>query len=185
MMPVDVGFPVMTVTVTRALREHEPIIQNLAQLYTHDFSDFWVDTPRGDLLPDGRFEEYPMQEYWTHPNWSASLIRRDGVLAGFALINDRTHSGEAADRNVGEFFILRKHRGRGVGRLAASALFSLHPGLWEVAVARKNTQALEFWRKTITGAAEASAVNLSDHADHHWNGSIFRFNWRSRELGNS
>jgi predicted acetyltransferase len=167
-----------SVLLTAALPREGPIIENLMQLYTHDFSEFWAGTARGDLNPDGRFEAYPLREYWSRPNWSALLIWRDQVLAGFSLINDKTHSGQAADRNVGEFFILRKHRGQGVGQIAAEHLFSSHPGSWEVAVARKNVRAREFWRKTIQNAGRAADVRELDVNSAQWNGPIFRFEWR-------
>jgi predicted acetyltransferase len=166
-----------SVLLTAALPREGPIIQNLMQLYTHDFSEFWAGTARGDLNPDGRFEAYPLREYWSRPNWSAWFIWRDQVLAGFSLINDKTHSGQAA-RNVGEFFILRKHRGQGVGQIAAERIFSSHPGYWEVAVARKNVQAREFWRKTIQNAGRAADVRELDINSAEWNGPIFRFEWR-------
>jgi predicted acetyltransferase len=167
----------MNVIVTPALRAQEPIIQNLVQLYTHDFSEFWAGMPRGDLRPDGRFDSYPLDDYWIRPGWSAAFIFSNGVLAGFILINDQAHSGQPVDRNVAEFFILRKHRGHGVGRRAAEVIFSQQPGSWEVAVARKNVAAIEFWRKTIE-APQASKVHELDVATDKWNGPVFRFEWR-------
>jgi predicted acetyltransferase len=168
----------MTVTVTTALRAQIPVLQNLIQLYTHDFSEFWAGTSKGDLLPDGRFAAYPLDEYWTRPRWSASFIGSEGVLAGFVLINDQAHSGELVERNMAEFFVLRKHRGQGIGRLAARAAFSQHPGSWEVAVARKNVRAREFWRNAICGAPQAAEVLERDLTNDKWNGPVFRFNWR-------
>ena len=167
-----------SVLLTTALPGEAPIIQNLMQLYTHDFSEFWACTTRGDLNPDGRFEAYPLSEYWSRPNWSAFFIWHNQVLAGFSLINDKTHSGQAANRNVAEFFILRKHRGQGVGQIAAEHVFSMHAGSWEVAVARNNVQAREFWRKTIQNANSAADVCELDVNSAKWNGPIFRFEWR-------
>jgi hypothetical protein len=40
----------MTVIVTKALRAQEPIIQNLVQLYTHDFSELWGGNGEGGSL---------------------------------------------------------------------------------------------------------------------------------------
>jgi predicted acetyltransferase len=167
----------MTVIVTKASHSLDPIIQNLAQLYTHDFSEFRTDAAKGDLLLDRRFEAYPLEGYWTRPGWWASMIWCDEALAGFALINDHAHSGKPVDHSVSEFFVLRKYRGRGVGRLAAETIFSLHPGSWEVAVARKNVPAGAFWRKTITGAPKAKGVCEIDVSNDHWDGPIFRFEW--------
>jgi predicted acetyltransferase len=167
----------VSVSVAGAERAQAPIIQNLMQLYTHDFSEFWSGTARGEVNAQGRFDDYPLNEYWSKTNWSAMLIWCERVLAGFCLVNDRTHSGLPAQRNMAEFFILRKHRGRGVGRRAAEIIFSQQPGLWEVAVARNNSQAREFWRNTIQGSAKCSEFQQLDLHDERWNGPIFRFAW--------
>jgi predicted acetyltransferase len=164
-----------TVSVTDAAAAQAPVIQNLMQLYTHDFSEFWGGTARGDLNAQGLFDAYPLEEYWTKPTCSAMLIWCGHALAGFSLVNDQTHSGLAADRNMAEFFILRKHRGRGVGRIAAEVIFSRRPGLWEVAVARRNARALEFWHKTIRRSAKTSNFQELDLQNERWNGPILRF----------
>jgi predicted acetyltransferase len=165
------------VVVASAERAQAPIIQNFMQLYTHDFSEFWGGTSRGDVNEQGLFDAYPLDEYWSNARWVAMLIWCGRALAGFCLVNDRTHSGLKAQRNMAEFFILRKHRGRGVGRLAAEIIFSRHPGVWEVAVARKNVRAREFWRKTIQPSAKCSQFQELELQDEHWNGPIFRFEW--------
>lgn len=166
------------VSVTLAEREQAPIFQNLMQLYTHDFSEFWAGTGRGDPNAQGLFDAYPLDEYWNRNNCLPMLIWRNHTLLGFCLVNDKTHSGLEAQRNMAEFFVLRKHRGRGVGRIAAQVIFSRYPGQWEVAIARKNTPALEFWRKTISLSAKCSQFQELDRHDERWNGPIFRFEWR-------
>ena len=166
-----------SVSVADAERGQAPVIQNLMQLYTHDFSEFWSGTARGDLNSRGLFDAYPLDEYWSQAHWAAMLIRCDRALAGFCLINDRTHSRLPAQRNMAEFFILRKYRGGGVGRRAAQSIFSRHPGSWEVAVARKNAPAREFWCKTVTRSAKCSQFQQLDLQDERWNGPIFRFDW--------
>ena len=164
----------MNVTLQDASVADEPVLQNLMQLYVHDFSEHWADTEKGDLAPDGRFEAYPLDDYWTRPRWSAAFVRCDGFLAGFALVNDHTHSGQPVDANMGEFFVVRKYRGRGVGRAAAAQVFARQPGQWEVAVARKNVAALRFWRRAAPHAAEL------DLSSAEWNGPILRFEWPAR-----
>jgi predicted acetyltransferase len=166
-----------SVSVADAERAQAPVIQNLLQLYTHDFSDFWSGTARGDLNAQGLFDAYPLDEYCSQAHWAAMLICCDRALAGFCLVNDRTHSGLHAQRNLAEFFILRKYRGQGVGQRAAQSIFSRHPGSWEVAVARKNAPAREFWCKTVTRSAKCSRFQQLDLQDDRWNGPIFRFDW--------
>lgn len=155
-----------------------PIIQNLMQLYTHDFSEFWAGTAHGELNAQGLFEAYPLDGYWSKPKWEVMLIRCNRALAGLCLVNDQTHSGLHAHWNMAEFFISRKHRGRGVGRIAAEIILSRRPGLWEVAVARKNAGAREFWRKTMQHSARCAQFLELDLHDERWNGPIFRFEWR-------
>jgi predicted acetyltransferase len=167
----------MIVTVTEAFREQAPILQNLMQLYMHDFSAFFAGTDRGDVEPDGRYADYPLEDYWSQPNWSAFLIHCDSALAGFALINDQPHAGRAIDRSVAEFCVLRKYRLQGVGRIAAEILFSRHPGSWEVAAMRKNLPAAAFWRRTIRRAGLARDVVELDLHDDRWNGPVLRFGW--------
>jgi predicted acetyltransferase len=76
---------------------------------------------------------------------------------------------------MGEFFVVRKHRRAGVGQRAASVIFSRWPGIWEVAVARSNVQALPFWRRTIFTHPRVRAIEEIDRNDGVWNGPIFRF----------
>jgi predicted acetyltransferase len=174
---MDSDSRVTGVRLTEARPRDAQILQNLLQLYTHDFTEWWSGTSRGDLNSAGRYEDYPLSPYWVRPNWSAWFIWHNDVLAGFSLINDQTHSGQPADRNVAEFFILRKHRRQGVGQIAAEHIFSSHPGSWEVAVARKNVQAGKFWGKTIRNAGPASQIRELDLHGPAWDGPVFRFEW--------
>ncbi len=166
-----------SVSVTVAEAAQATVIRNLTQLYTHDFSEFWRGTSRGDLNAEGLFAAYPLDDYWIRPDWSALLIWYDHALAGFSLVNDQTHSGLAANRNMAEFFILRKYRGQSVGRIAAEIIFSRYPGLWEVAVARKNSRARAFWNKTVRRSANTSNIQELDLQNEHWNGPVLRFEW--------
>jgi predicted acetyltransferase len=167
----------VAVAVSAAVPADVPLIQNLAQLYTHDFSEFWAGTPRGDVNAEGRFADYPLDAYWSKVGWSALLIRCNSHVAGFALINNETHSGMPASSNMGEFFILRKYRGRGVGRIASELIFSQLPGTWEVAVARKNVRAWDFWRRTVSASEKAFSIQQFDVNSSTWNGPILRFQW--------
>jgi predicted acetyltransferase len=175
--PVNTNGSVGGVRLTEAQPREAQVLENLIQLYTHDFSEWWAGTPRGDLNPAGRFENYPLALYWVRPSWSALFIWRNDVLAGFSLVNDRTHSGQPANRSLAEFFILRKHRRQGVGQIAAEHIFSYHPGSWEVAVARKNVQAERFWRKTIRNCGRATHVRELDLHGPEWDGPVFQFEW--------
>lgn len=154
-------------------------LENLMQLYVHDFSEQWAGTPRGELGSDGRFAAYPFDAYWRDAGHVPLLLRRGGHLVGFALLNRSSHSGLPVDRNMGEFFIVRKHRRGGIGTLAARAIFSRYPGQWEAAVARKNVGAQAFWRTAAGGHPSVEDLQETDHSTAAWNGPILRFRIQS------
>ena len=162
------------VTIARA--EERDVLANLMQLYIHDFSEHWTGTSKGDLGNDGRFPEYPnLDSYWRDPDRIALLVRVNGRLAGFALLNAVSHSGRPADRNMAEFFIARKYRRSGIGTAAAQTIFTRFPGQWEAAVARQNTGALTFWRNAIAKHPRVQDIEETDVAAGRWDGAILRF----------
>jgi predicted acetyltransferase len=172
------------VEIRPASRADEATIANLMQLYIHDFSELWSGTEDGELQDDGRFGAYRyLPDYWVEGDRVPLLVRFEGRLVGFALLNAVTHSGVPADRNMAEFFIARKYRRRGVGLVAARAIFGRYPGLWEVAVARRNTGALAFWRRAIGGYELARGVEEVDLAAADWDGPILRFHAESAGQG--
>jgi len=165
------------VTVRRAERRERIVFENLMQLYVHDFSEQWAGDidPRGEVGPDGRFAPYPLAPYWRDADHLPYLIRAGADIAGFMLIDTHSHSGQPLDRNVAEFFVLRKHRRSGVGAVAAQIIFGRYPGLWEAAIARRNTGALVFWRKTVAGCAGVTGIEEIDCTGPDWNGPVIRF----------
>jgi predicted acetyltransferase len=165
----------MALAIELARPDERTALQNLIQLYTYDFTELWQGQPRGELGPDGRFPDYPLDAYWAAPDHVPLMLRLDGALAGFALINAAAHSGLPADRNMAEFFVVRKHRRGGVGLTVAREIFARYPGQWEAAVARRNLAALAFWRKAIGGFAGARDLEERDSATADWNGPILRF----------
>lgn len=163
----------MDVTLEPAGDDRRGTIANLFQFYVHDFTDFW-ETRRVEFGEDGRFPPYPwLDSYWEDPAREPLLIRADGNLAGFVLINREGHSAKPCDFNMAEFFVARHYRREGVGRAAALAAIQPRAGLWEIAVARRNTPALPFWRGVAAQAAPGRVEEL-DQDDDHWDGMILR-----------
>lgn len=163
--------------INRATRErHGRAIASMMQLYAHDFSEFWAGEARGELNADGRFEDYPLDSYWSgDPRRVALIFERGPSPIGFALLNEYAHSGLPADWSMAEFFIVRKHRRGGTGTSAVHRIFDAHPGQWDVAVARRNTAAYAFWSRVIKAHPKVSALEQLDRNDALWNGVIFRF----------
>lgn len=163
------------IEVSVALAHERVAIANLMQLYTHDFSEHWAGSSRGELDDDGRFAAYPLDSYWTDATRVPLLVRVDGRLVGFALLDRRSHTGRPVDHNMAEFFIARKHRRGGVGTAAAQTILTRYPGVWETAVARRNTDALSFWRRAIRTHLAVTAVEEHDVTSDDWNGPVLRF----------
>jgi predicted acetyltransferase len=168
-----------TVEIVLARRRDRTALANMFQLYTHDFSEFWRGQAQGELSDRGLFEPYrPLDLYWREEGRTPLLLKLDGRLIGFALLNGVAHSGRPVDRNMAEFFIVRKHRRSGAGTAAAQGVFSRYPGQWEAAVIRPNLGALAFWRRAIGEHPQVEAIEETDHATAEWNGPILRFRIR-------
>jgi len=136
----------LSVTVEPATAEQAPILSQLLELYSHDFSEL-LELPIGE---DGRFGYPYLPLYWREPTRFPFLVRADGALAGFVLIRQGSLvSGAPEVYDVSEFFVLRGYRRRGVGHEAAFATWRHFPGRWEVRVSQNNAAALAFWQRTI------------------------------------
>ncbi|HKU14970.1 MAG TPA: GNAT family N-acetyltransferase [Steroidobacteraceae bacterium] len=169
----------MNVEVAVAAPRERVIFENLMQLYTHDFSELWYDRPTGEVDESGRFPDYALDAYWREPDHVPLLLRADSHIVGFALLNRLTHTNRAVDRNMAEFFVLRKHRRTGAGTAAAQAIFTRYPGMWEAAIARRNVVALGFWRRAIGEHPLSQHIEEVDLNTPAWNGPVLRFRIRA------
>jgi predicted acetyltransferase len=127
--------------VIPAAREQMPVIDNLIQLYAHDFSEF----QNIELDSNGRFEYTPLPLYWTDPNRHPFLVTVDFKPAGFVLVKQ-----EAGVWDMAEFFIVRGCRRHGIGTTVAHDVWRRFPGPWEVRVMQANHAALPFWERAIS-----------------------------------
>src|SRR5687767_7377885 len=110
----------MRIEVLVAAEVDRPTLANLIQLYLYDFTDF----KEWDVQEDGRFGDYGLDGCWSMDHRHPFLIRANGNLAGFAIIDGRSHlTGEWGIWDVADFFVLRRYRGQGVGAHAARLLF--------------------------------------------------------------
>jgi predicted acetyltransferase len=87
--------------------------------------------------------------YGHEPNRHIYSLESTGEKIGFALVNDQRRFN-GTGMAIAEFYICDSYRGLGHGRELAAYVFNQFPGHWEVAVARKNRAAVEFWQKVIS-----------------------------------
>ncbi|MDQ4100251.1 MAG: GNAT family N-acetyltransferase, partial [Chloroflexota bacterium] len=136
----------MRISVVPATDADRPVLANLIQLYLYDFTGFkaW------DLQEDGRFGDYGLDGCWTIDGRHPFLIRADGKLAGFTIVDSRSYlTGERGIWDMADFFVLRRFQRLGVGEYVARILFDRFRGHWEVRQMAANLEALAFWRTVI------------------------------------
>lgn len=161
----------MEVKITAAAPEEETVLANLLELYAHDFSEFF----ELEVGEDGRFGYPRLHLYWKEPHRHPFLIRADGKLAGFVLLQKRSQiSGDAGVWDMAEFFILRGYRRRGLGMRAAHAVWRMLPGRWEVRAMEQNPGAKQFWQRSVNAfTGETIEAVIVDKDDRRWH--VFSF----------
>jgi len=134
------------VEITIAGPSERPVLENLLNLYIHDFSEVLGRAPD----PDGRFTYDRLPLYFEESGRTPFLVRCGSDLAGFALVSSGSLvSGSPDVWDLSEFFVVRGLRRRGVGRSAASHVFRRFLGVWEVRAMDRNEGASAFWANTI------------------------------------
>ncbi len=133
----------MTVEIVQAVAADRAILRDLLADCLAELAGFGpVD------LAYPYFELYfdPAERRWPY------LLLQEGEVAGFALVNTVSPSGEGTDFAMAEFYVAPKARRSGFGRAAAARIFRMHAGLWELAILPGNAPAQRFWPEAIAEA---------------------------------
>jgi predicted acetyltransferase len=164
-----------TIRLERGHTDQRAVLDNLLQLYIHDFQDFMAPERKIGVQDNGRFPDLPeLDSYWTESSRAVWFIRVRDLLAGFALINRHSHSGLPVDFNVGEFFVMRPFRRDGIATRAVANLLKAHPGQWEVAIAARNIPAQAFWPRAVA-SSDVTGIEHLQGDGVTWTGPILRF----------
>jgi predicted acetyltransferase len=134
---VDAVWPLR---VDEAGPEDWPVVERLWQLYQHDLSQFRHSSPDVDGLFAGRLASY---EGGGRGDRVSYLARLGDLPCGFALVRGVGHD----QRLMGEFFVTRSTRGRGIAAALARQVFQRPPGPWVVPFQNENPRAAAFWRR--------------------------------------
>src|SRR5262245_39793457 len=147
----------MNVEITQASIDEKTLLQRMMQFYSYDFSEF----DDSDLDSHGNYDYPYLDHYWVEKGYYPFIVRVDEKLAGFVLVNRRCY---LPDREwvIAEFFIMRKYRGKGVGKQVAFHVFDQFYGKWEVHEIERNKPAHQFWRKVI------SDYTHNQFTETHW-----------------
>jgi predicted acetyltransferase len=157
------------VELQRVSERDKTVLANLLQLYRHDLS-----AERAiELTEHGTFIYRFLDHYFVDGgDREADFIRDDGTLAGFIM----TRLLSEGVREMSEFFVVRAHRRRGVGRRAAELVFRRHPGSWEVAFDDGTQGAATFWQVVVAGAAKLPVRQRKAHPpERSFHQTVLRF----------
>lgn len=158
----------MNVIIKQASLEEKPILKKLMKPYLKELGQFF----QGDIYA----EEYKYLDlYWIEPERIPYLVYFGNEPVGFVLVNSYIRISENnGARAISEFFIIEEFRNQGLGNQAATEIFRKFPGKWEVAVAKENTPALNFWEKTINEYTLGNFQKV-DLNNEIWRGPIYSF----------
>ncbi|GAA3403233.1 GNAT family N-acetyltransferase [Paenibacillus hodogayensis] len=157
--------------------EDKTILYHLIQLYEYDSSEF-----DGHVLSrHGLYGYKYLDHQWTEEHRRPFLVRVDGEIAGFALVSldvpkayMKLSTAEKTN-TIGEFFIMRKFRRKGVGKEVVFSLFQRFSGTWEVRQTIANQPAYAFWKRVISAYKGDESYQEALIQDQSWNGPVFVF----------
>ena len=112
----------MDFSLLQASPKHKTVIENLMQFYIYDFSEY-INLEVGE---NGQFDPYSdLDNYWIDKsNKFPYIIAKDGKYVGFALVK-LNYANSRKYFSIAEFFILRKYRLQGGGKLSRPRNVSL------------------------------------------------------------
>lgn len=158
------------ITLVAATRADTPVLCRLLQLYEYDFSEYGGI----DVDSKGMFPTIDTDAIWGRDD-HVFLIRADGQLAGFALVTrHESYLGDGDTYLLGEFFVMRKYRRRGIGEHAARTLFDRLRGRWEIGTVHGNATAQAFWRRVL-GRYTGGDYREAGEGCGRWEGPIWAF----------
>jgi predicted acetyltransferase len=121
----------------------QQLVDRLWQLYVHDLSQSRQTLPSAE----GLFKLGHLAGFRDNPaDCPGFLVTWQDAPAGFAYLTGVS----GALRTIGEFFIARGARRRGLGEYVAHTLITRYPGSWEIAFQDNNPGAPEFWKRVAS-----------------------------------
>ena len=100
-----------------ALADDRLPLRNMLELYFHDLSDYWDY----ELDRHGEYG-YRLDKYWLDSKCKPFVFLVDGHYAGFALVDNSVSLAEN-EWWMAQFFVVRRHRRKGLAAFAARSIF--------------------------------------------------------------
>ncbi|MCI8529847.1 MAG: GNAT family N-acetyltransferase [Lachnospiraceae bacterium] len=137
----------MNISMEPILIEQKSVFIQMMELYKYDFSEFSDD----DINEYGYFGYLRIDDYWNEEGRYPFFIRVDEKLAGLVLVRSCCEYNNLSNpHNIAEFFVMKKYRRKGVGKVVAMKIFDMFPGGWEISQWVNNLPAQNFWKQVIS-----------------------------------
>lgn len=149
----------MKVRIVEARAAQKAVVRNLLQLYQYEFSAMLGR----EVRRDGRFNFVVLPGAWLvgAKAWPF-LVYVDGRIGGFVFVRGIRMVGGRSGHEVNEFFVMKRHQGRGIGRRVARTILGRFPGWWRVKELSVNRRAKAFWRSVTRGMARGPVREYRD-----------------------
>ena len=151
----------MSIEICPHTEDHKAVIWNLFQFYCYETSI----EDECDVDDSGLYSLSPayFARYWTESRWSAHLLRWDGAIAGFALI-------EASDalpgaQEIADLFVMKRFRRRGIATQVARHFMSRRVVPWTVVIFDEALEARAFWASMFNDPLLAPSRQVPDPDD--------------------
>lgn len=159
----------MNITVEKIPYEKKALLVNLMELYNYDFSEF----ENTDVNEFGLYGYKYIDHYWVEEGRYPYLVKVDSQIAGFVLVRELgLNTEKIMEHSIAEFFIMKKYRGKSIGKKVAFKVFNMFQGLWRVKQIEGNIPAQHFWRSIIK---EFTQDNYMEIRENGWDGPIQTF----------
>ena len=148
----------MKIELVSVKKSERKVIDSLFQFYLYDMSEYmgW------NVNSDGQFDVNLsiLDNYWDRDDHFPFFIFCDVDLAGFSLL--RHYPNDITYLDIGQFFILRKFKRKGIGREAFKLSVSKFPGKWLTRVLPENEGAVKFWLNVISDITKENYCMTSE-----------------------
>jgi|GEM_PF-1762011 len=138
--------------------QDKQVIWNLFQFYCYDTSNY----DGYDVESNGLYSlsESYFSQYWTEPVWRAHLLRVDGAIAGFALIEPSDAVSGAME--FADLFIMSRFRRRGIAKEVVLHFMNQRAVPWTVVVYDDAEDAKAFWSAMFRQPAITPTDTVAD-----------------------
>ncbi len=136
----------MTLEICSHQEAHKPVIWHLFQFYCYDTSVYdGYDVEESGLY---RMSAEYFSQYWLLPNWRAHVLRWNGAIAGFVLLEDSELVSGGME--IADLFVMSRFRRLGIANQVVNYFMRQRTVPWTVTVFDDAADAKQFWQQIFS-----------------------------------